>query len=509
MGVQPSHHVALLGAPGSGKTTLARALGAVPDGAPGRLGIGVLPYAGVRLVLLDAPGGPDAVAAQVAALRVADAALFVLAADGGTDAATAQAWAACETAGLPRAVVVTGLDRPRADFDEAVALCQRLFDDEVLPLHLPMHDDDGGVAGLIDLLDQSVVDLSSGTRVVRAADPEHVKLIATLRGELVELVLGSSDDGDLLDRYLDGEEPPADRLAAELRAAVGQGLLCPALAVVPATGVGLPELLDLLTAAFPGPDGRPLPAVAHADGSPGAPLETSPDGPLVAEVVRVVDGRADVLVRSGVLRSGPVAVGGRVVEVAVEDTPAGSLVTVEGLGARTGDTLSSPADPMLLAAWPLPDPLIATALSASDDAALDKALDRLLAEDPVVQVERRDGRLVVWTLGGAHTAAVLAALPATAGEVAADRRTVDGVEVEPWWALEVAVPTVVARTVTSELRGRGAQALATAEDPEDDETSVVHAEVSETVLLGLSGSLRRASSGTAVPRRSPLGDRPV
>ena len=44
---------------------------------------------------------------------------------------------------MPRAVVVTKLDQERADFDETVAVCQRVFGDGVLPLYLPLAADDG------------------------------------------------------------------------------------------------------------------------------------------------------------------------------------------------------------------------------------------------------------------------------------------------------------------------------------------------------------------------------
>ena len=52
-------------------------------------------------------------------------------------------WEECAAVGMPRAVVVTKLDKARADFDEAVAICQRVFGDGVLPLYLPMAADDG------------------------------------------------------------------------------------------------------------------------------------------------------------------------------------------------------------------------------------------------------------------------------------------------------------------------------------------------------------------------------
>ena len=80
-------------------------------------------------------------------------------------------WEECAAVGMPRAVVITKLDKDRADFDEAVAICQRVFGDGVLPLYLPMAADDGSPAGLIGLLSQQVLDYSSGTRGRARARP--------------------------------------------------------------------------------------------------------------------------------------------------------------------------------------------------------------------------------------------------------------------------------------------------------------------------------------------------
>ena len=128
--------------------------------------------AGVKVNLLDTPGYADFVGDLRAGLRAADAALFVVSAVDGVDGATRMLWEECAAVGMPRAVVVTKLDKERADFDEAVAICQRVFGDGVLPLYLPMAADDG-TAGRPDRA--AVADASSttpaATRVEREPDP--------------------------------------------------------------------------------------------------------------------------------------------------------------------------------------------------------------------------------------------------------------------------------------------------------------------------------------------------
>src|SRR5688500_13653369 len=271
------------------------------------LAVAPLEHEGVKVNLLDTPGGADFVGELRAGLRAADAALFVVSAVGGLDAVTAQLWAECEAVGMPRAVVVTQLDRARADFDEAVALCQRLLSEGVLPLSLPMHADDGTVAGLIRLLDQRVSDSSSGERVERDPDDEHLALIGDLRGALSEGVIAEGEDETLLDRYLGGEEIVPGVLVSDLETAVARGHFHPALPVSPLSGVGLAELLDLLAQGFPSPLEHPCPPVTRPDGSPVAPVSCDPEGPLVAEVVKTTTdpyvGRVSyVRVFSGTLR---------------------------------------------------------------------------------------------------------------------------------------------------------------------------------------------------------------
>ena len=286
-------NVVLVGPSGSGKTTLVEQLlvaaGTLPR--PGRVedgttvsdfdeaelrqqrsvGLALAPLVvdGVKVNLIDTPGYADFVGDLRAGLRAADAALFVVSAADGVDGSTQLLWEECAAVGMPRAVVVTKLDKERADFDDVVAICQRVFGDGVLPLYLPMHADDGSVAGLIGLLTQQVYDYSTGARETRPPDPEHVSVIEGARGNLIEGIIAESEDETLMDRYLGGEDLDVDTLIADLETAVSRGSFYPVLAsaLTPA-GFGSAELLELVVRGFPSPLEHPLPAVASPDGSP-------------------------------------------------------------------------------------------------------------------------------------------------------------------------------------------------------------------------------------------------
>ncbi|MFI1196635.1 elongation factor G-like protein EF-G2 [Micromonospora sp. NPDC020750] len=462
-------NVVLVGHSGAGKTTLVEALlaatdtigraGTVTDGTtvcdhdPAAvrqqrsvsLACAPLVHDGVKINLLDTPGYADFVGELRAGLRAADAALFVVSAVDGMDAATATLWEECAAVGMPRAVAVTRLDHPRADFDEAVALCQRVFGDNVVPLHLTMLGDDGeSVVGLLNLVTRRVFDYTAGLPAqVREPDPEHLPAIAESRNELIEGIIAESEDESLMDRYLAGEEIDTQVLVADLEKAVARGHFHPVVPVCAATGVGLDVLLDGLVSAFPSPLEHELPAVTGVDGSPRPPLTCDPDGPLVAEVVRTtVDrhvGRVSLVrVFSGTLRPDrtmhvaghglaerghpdhdadervghlhtPLGATLREVPVCV----AGDICAITKSGsAETGDTLSAKDDPLLVAPWEMPEPLLPVAVAArsrADEDTLSRNLARLVAGDPTLRLERNPEthQLVLWCMGEAHADVVL------------------------------------------------------------------------------------------------------
>ncbi len=454
-------NVALVGHAGAGKTTLVEALlvrtgtipraGTVTEGTTVTdheeleqrlqhsvgLAVASVEHAGVKVNLLDTPGSPDLVGELRAGLRAADSALFVVSAVDGIDAVTTQLWHECAAVGLPRAVVITQLDKPRADFDDMVALCQRLLGDGVHPLYLPMHGEHDEVAGVIGLLSQRIYDWSSGDRVERDPDPQHLPLIENLRGDLLEAIIAESEDETLLDRYLAGEEIDPKVIATDLELAVARGHFYPVLPAAPLSLLGTDELLELLTQALPTPLEHPCPVVTRPDGSPAAPLTCDPDGPLVAEVVRTTSdpyvGRVSLVrVFSGTLRPdtavhvsghglvqrghadhdadervGPLSSPLGATLRPVTEARAGDVVAIAKLvSAETGDTVSDKDDPLLVHPWELPEPQHAIAVEAASRADEDKlgtALQRLVAEDLTLRLERAEtGQVLLWTVGPAH-----------------------------------------------------------------------------------------------------------
>ncbi len=496
-------NVALVGHSGWGKTTLVEALlaatgtipraGTVADGTTVSdsdpvevsqqrsvaLSVCPLRWDNVVVNLLDTPGYPDFTGELRAGLRAADAALFVVSAADDIDPITVSLWEECAALGTPRAVVITKLDAPRADFAAAVAACQQVFGgtdgQAVLPLHLPVGgSEDTAPPALVGLLTGTTYDYSAGFPPRDDAGATPPADLETQRGALIEAIINNSEDESLLDRYLAGEQIGLDVLIDDLETAVARGTFYPVLPVCASTGLGLAELLEVLSGGFPSPTELDPPTVTTLDGAPGPTLHCDPSGPLVAEIVRTtVDpylGRLSVLrVFSGTLSTetavhisghGGAARGHedhdadeRVGQLfsplggtlrPIEQAIAGDVCAIGRLGtAETGDTVSDKAAPLLVAPWDMPEPLLPLAVQAAtrgDEDALAKALGRLTAGDPTVRVERHPetGQLVLWCLGEAHADVVL------------DRLRSTGAHVDT-----VPLRVALCETFTAEARGHG------------------------------------------------------
>jgi elongation factor G len=443
-------NLALVGPPGSGKTTLVETLlvcagvlnraGTIAEGTTvsdfdeseqrqqRSVGLALAPlvHEGVKVNLLDTPGYADFVGELRAGLRAADCALFVLAANEGVDAPTVELWRECAEVGMPRVVVVTKLDHARADYDGVVRQARQAFGDKVLPVFLREGD---ALVGLI------------------TGDHGHDEE----RAALIEGVIEESEDEMLMERYVGGEDVDAKLLVADLEKAVARGSFHPVVPVDSATGVGARQLLDLVVSGFPSPSEHPAPEVFTPAGKPGPALVCDPGGPLVAEVVKTTSdpyvGRVSLVrVFSGTLRPdatvhvsghlsdfyGPQdAHGGghddhdederigalsvplgktlRPAEVAV----AGDVCAIGRLSrAETGDTLSDAGAPLVLRPWVMPEPLLPLAIAArakTDEDKLAQGLARLVAEDPALRVEHNaeTHQIVLWTMGEAHADVLL------------------------------------------------------------------------------------------------------
>jgi hypothetical protein len=114
-----------------------------------------------------------------------DLAIFVINPATGIDQQTIENWQALDEYQVPRVVVVTQLEKSEADFDDAVMLANRVFDQLITPF-LVLHDDLGLPIALISLADLHIIDYSTTPPTITHSEEEHQTIVQEFREEYLE-----------------------------------------------------------------------------------------------------------------------------------------------------------------------------------------------------------------------------------------------------------------------------------------------------------------------------------
>jgi elongation factor G len=454
--VSPSNirNVALVGHHAAGKTALAEALlaatGAIarqgsvekgttvcdfePEEVHRQLSVSFasapFTYEGVKVNLLDVPGYADFASEMAMALAVTDLAVVVVSASDGVQAQTEDAWRAAGSLGMPRMVVITKLDRERADFEGTLAEVAKIFGAGVAPVQLPIGAE-AKFNGVVDLLDDTatVYTPGEGPPVAGREGPMPEELVNqehAIHEQLIEgIVVG---DDDLTARYLDGETIERHELEVALAQGVADGTVFPVLCCSSITGVGIDRLAHALVELVPSAERRP-PVPVRA-GTETTEVSCDPNGPPLLAVCKTLSdqhaGRISLCkVVSGTITPDLVLVNPRtraeerlhVLETLrghettpVRDALAGDFLAVPRLnGTKTGDTLAPKGSPVVVS-LPAPEPpALAVAVrpaSRADEDKLMSAIHRLAEEDPSLTVTRVDEthQTVLGVAGEVHLA---------------------------------------------------------------------------------------------------------
>ena len=432
---------------GTGKTTLTEALlhksgaisrlGRVEDGTTQSdhtdeekkhgfsitTGVLRLKHQGTDITVLDTPGYADFVREIRGAVRAADAALILVSGVSGVEVGTERVWATADRFEMPRIVAITKMDRERADFHTMLADVKSSLKGHTAALYLPIGEGPE-LSGVVNVLTGKA---SEGAEV-----PSSMRsVLKEAREGLVDAIVETDDD--LMNRYLEGEAVGDDELHTALMKAIHSGALYPVLPVSAATGVGVPELLDLLVGGLRSASER-----GALNGLDGQTREPSPDAPFSARVWRTsvdpfVGKLAYIRVWSGTLKAGDTVknttqdieikpahlyvMNGKDLTEVPELTAGmiGVITKVQDL--HTGDTIADPAHPIQYDALWLPEPAHTVALhpvTRQDEDKIGTAMSRLVEEDPTLHFTReaQTGEQLLSGMGDMHTTIAIEKLAA-------------------------------------------------------------------------------------------------
>ena len=200
-------------------------------------------------------------------LRATDAAVLVVSAEpGGLKFESEKLWGYCDEFALPRAAVITKLDKENSSFETALEDLRSAFPDTTfVPVHLPIGAEDG-FRGYVDLIAQQGVTFSGedGKGSAGAVPDDLAEAAASAREAMIESLVETDDT--LMEKYFDGQEITAEELRGALAAGLAAGQFVPVAVASAAKNIGAGALLDLITDAFPSPLDRGAVTALNAKG---------------------------------------------------------------------------------------------------------------------------------------------------------------------------------------------------------------------------------------------------
>jgi len=225
---------------------------------------------------IDTPGYLDFSSEAIHALKVADFALVVINANHGIGVGTELMWEYASNYGLPKIVVVNGLDKEKVDFEALVKEIRARFGAAIFPLQVPV-DPGPGFHQVLDVLRSEVLSYAtdrSGKYREEPASGAWQSRVEAMHKELIEHV-AESDNG-LLEKYFAEGGLSEEVLRNGIHPAVQNQVFVPLLCTSGETNVGVARLMDFIAKYGSSPTDRQT--VGAEESATGQPCLVSLEG---------------------------------------------------------------------------------------------------------------------------------------------------------------------------------------------------------------------------------------
>ena len=383
-----------------------------------------------RINIIDTPGHVDFTVEVERSLRVLDGAVTLLDSVAGVEPQTETVWRQADRYRVPRMIFSNKMDRVGANFDRCLAMIRDRLSKRAFPLQLPVGSGET-FTGHVDVLERKQYifhDETMGkTFSVVDVPAEFVEACEKARHEAIEAAV--EFDEALMEKYLAGEELSMDEIRQAIRKATIAMEFIPVFCGASFKNKGVQALLDAVIDYLPAP--IDVPAIQghlphHDETFIDAPIKD--DAPFAALAFKIATdpfvGKLTFFrVYSGVLNSGSYVYNstkdkrervGRLLQMhankreEIEEVRAGDIAAAIGLkDTRTGDTLCTEENPLILEAMKFPNPVIDVAIEPKTKADQDKlaiALQKLAEEDPTFRVrsDAETGQTIIAGMGELH-----------------------------------------------------------------------------------------------------------
>ncbi|HEC29208.1 MAG TPA: elongation factor G [Gammaproteobacteria bacterium] len=386
-------------------------------------------WKGHRMNIIDTPGHVDFTIEVYRSLKVLDGGVGVFCGSGGVEPQSETNWRYANDSEVARIIFVNKLDRLGADFYCVVKQIKDVLGANPLVMVLPIGIEDD-FKGVVDLLTRKAwIWDESGlpeNYKIEEAPADMADRIEEFREKLIETAV--EQDDDMLEQYLEGEEPSVEDIKRCIRKGTIALDFFPTYCGSAFKNKGIQLVLDAVVDYLPSPtEVKPQPEVDMEGNETGEFAIVDPEKPLRALAFKIMDDRFGALtfirVYTGKLEKGMTVLNtftgkteriGRIVEmhaderIELDGAQAGDIVAVIGMkNVQTGHTLCDPKNPATLEPMVFPDPVISIAVSPKDKGASEKmgiAIGKMIQEDPSFRVETDEdsGETILKGMGELH-----------------------------------------------------------------------------------------------------------
>ena len=380
--------------------------------------------------IIDTPGHVDFTVEVNRSLRVLDGLVFLFSAVDGVEPQSETNWRLADNYKVPRMGFVNKMDRQGSNFLNVCKQIKEMLKSNAVPVVLPIGEEDN-FKGIVDLVkNQAIVwhEEKMGSTYDIIEIPEEMKSeVEEYRANLIEAV--AEYDDALLEKFFDDPDSISEEEIHEaLRKATQDMSIIPMICGSAFKNKGVQFLLDAVCRYLPSPLDKE--AIVGTDPKTENNIERKPSvsepfsalafkiatDPYVGRLAffRVYSGKLDA--GSYVLnnRSGNKERISRIFQMHADKQNSIPLIEAGDIGAavgfkdiKTGDTLSSEKNPIILESMVFPDPVIGIAVEPKTKADVDKlglALGKLAEEDPTFQVktDEASGQTIISGMGELH-----------------------------------------------------------------------------------------------------------
>ncbi len=384
----------------------------------------------IKINIIDTPGHVDFTVEVERSLRVLDGAILVLCSVSGVQAQSITVDRQMKRYNVPRLAFLNKMDRMGAGAEKGASELREKLNHNACLMQIPIGAEENFV-GVVDLITKQAIyfDGDNGENVRFEECPaDLVELMEEKRAEMIDNV--AAFDDEIMEKYLEGQEPTEEELHKCIRAGVNSLELTPVFMGSAFKNKGVQPLLNAVARYLPSPMSceKPQAKKETKDGEVKITLEPDFEKPLVAMAFKITDEQFGQLtytrIYQGKLNKGDTVYNtrekkkvrvGRMVRMNSNDREnidvagAGDIIAMVGVDCASGDTFVGSDDMLDVSCegMHVPIPVIELSIKAKDkdhQARMSKGLARFRKEDPTFHLftDEESGETRIAGMGELH-----------------------------------------------------------------------------------------------------------